>query len=121
MPTGWKLFRIPLSNFKKVRNIEWNEIRYVRIGVTGLEEEQKTLQIAKMEIVGNGKKWVFLAQILEIAYRASNSGALILDRMKSPNFKLQLLILKIMLITFHLKESRVNTIGLMKFKVKSNH
>ena len=37
IPTGWKLFRIPLSNFRKVQNIEWNEIRYVRIGVTGLE------------------------------------------------------------------------------------
>ena len=53
MPTGWKLFRVPLSNFKKVENIEWNEIRYVRIAITGLEPEHKTLQIAKMEIVGN--------------------------------------------------------------------
>ena len=52
-PTGWKLFRIPLSVFKKVQNIEWNEIRYVRLAITGIEEEQKTLQIAKMEIVGN--------------------------------------------------------------------
>ncbi|MBI90266.1 MAG: cell surface protein SprA [Candidatus Marinimicrobia bacterium] len=52
-PTGWKLFRIPLSNFVKVQNIEWNEIRYVRLAITGIEEELKTLQIAKMEIVGN--------------------------------------------------------------------
>ncbi len=53
VPTGWNLFRIPLSNFKKVQNIEWNEIRYVRIGITGLDQDKNTLQIAKMEIVGN--------------------------------------------------------------------
>ena len=52
-PTGWKLYRIPLSDFKKVQNIEWNEIRYVRVGITGLTQEMSTLQIAKMEIVGN--------------------------------------------------------------------
>ena len=52
-PTGWKLFRIPLINFKKVQNIEWNEIRYVRIALTDITQQQKTLQIAKMEIVGN--------------------------------------------------------------------
>ena len=89
MPTGWKLFRIPLSNFKKVQNIEWNEIRYVRIGVTGLEEDQKTLQIAKMEIVGN--EWqemgIFSPDTSEIAYRASNSGALILDQDEGPQFQ----------------------------------
>ena len=55
MPTGWKLFRIPLSNFKKVQNIEWNEIRYVRIGITGLEE-RKNLQIA------NGNRWERVAR-----------------------------------------------------------
>ena len=51
--TGWKLFRVPLSDFKRVKNIEWNEIRYVRLGITGLEKEENTLQIAKIEIVGN--------------------------------------------------------------------
>ena len=89
MPTGWKLFRIPLSNFKKVQNIEWNEIRYVRIGITGLEGEQKTLQIAKMEIVGN--EWqemgIFSPDTSEIAYQASNSGALILDQDEGPQFQ----------------------------------
>ena len=52
-PTGWKLFRVPLSDFKQVKNIEWNEIRYVRLAVTGLDSIQKQLQIAKIEIVGN--------------------------------------------------------------------
>jgi len=52
-PTGWKLFRVPLSDFSKVKNIEWNEIRYVRLAISGFESDQKQLQIAKMEIVGN--------------------------------------------------------------------
>ena len=53
VPTGWKLFRVPLSDFKKVRNIEWNEIRYVRIALSGIDSDENTLQIAKIEIVGN--------------------------------------------------------------------
>ena len=52
-PTGWRLFRVPLYDFKQVKNIEWNEIRYVRLAITGLDSVQKQLQIAKMEIVGN--------------------------------------------------------------------
>ena len=52
IPTGWRLFRVPLSDFKQVKNIEWNEIRYVRLAITGLDSIQKQLQIAKMEIVG---------------------------------------------------------------------
>ena len=54
-PTGWRLFRVPLSDFKKVQNIEWNEIRYVRLSITGLNplEGFQSLKIAKMEIVGN--------------------------------------------------------------------
>ena len=88
-PTGWKLFRIPLSNFKKVQNIEWNEIRYVRIGVTGLEEDQKTLQIAKMEIVGN--EWqemgIFSPDTSEIAYQTNSSGSLLLDQDEGPQFQ----------------------------------
>ena len=52
-PTGWRLFRVPLSDFKQVKNIEWNEIRYVRLAISGLDSVQKQLQIAKMEIVGN--------------------------------------------------------------------
>ena len=54
-PTGWRLFRVPLSDFKKVQNIEWNEIRYVRIAMSGIQpaETEHRLEIAKMEIVGN--------------------------------------------------------------------
>ena len=37
LETGWKLFRVPLTDFKKVQNIEWNEIRYVRLSITGFD------------------------------------------------------------------------------------
>lgn len=52
-PTGWKLFRIPLTDFKKVKNIEWNEIRYVRLSISGFDSIPGFLEIAKMEVVGN--------------------------------------------------------------------
>ncbi len=52
-PTGWRLFRIPLNDFKSVKNIEWNEIRYVRLAITDFDNNFSTLAIAKMEIVGN--------------------------------------------------------------------
>ena len=89
IPTGWKLFRIPLSNFRKVQNIEWNEIRYVRIGVTGLEQEQKTLQIAKMEIVGN--EWqemgIFSPDTSELAFQVNRSGLALMDQEEGPQFQ----------------------------------
>ena len=62
-PTGWKLFRVPLSEFNRVKNIEWNEIRYVRLSVTGLDSIQRQLQVAKMEIVGN--EWQEMGIITE--------------------------------------------------------
>ena len=52
-PTGWRLFRIPLAEFSKVKSIEWNEIQYVRLAVSGLDSSLRQLQIARMEIVGN--------------------------------------------------------------------
>ena len=51
--TGWRLYRIPLSHFTKVSNIEWNEIRYLRLVVSGFESESEKLHIAKIELVGN--------------------------------------------------------------------
>ena len=78
-PTGWKLFRIPLSDFVKVKNIEWNEIRYVRLSVTGLDTVQKQLQIAKMEIVGN--EW----QEMGILAQTINRGMPSINRDKPGN------------------------------------
>ena len=51
--TGWKLYRIPLTDFNNVSSTEWNEIRYIRLAVSDLDSTFSTLQIAKIEIVGN--------------------------------------------------------------------
>ena len=52
MYTGWRLYRIPLIHFENINTVEWNEIRSLRLVWTGVENEN-TLQIAKMELVGN--------------------------------------------------------------------
>ena len=51
--TGWRLFRIPLSDFKNSGSTEWNEIRYVRLSVSDFDSVYSSLQLAKIEIVGN--------------------------------------------------------------------
>ena len=51
--TGWKLFRIPLSDFKNSGSTEWNEIRYIRMSVSGFDSIYSSIQVAKIEIVGN--------------------------------------------------------------------
>jgi len=51
--TGWKLFRVPLSHFRKVKNIEWNDIRNMRISVSDFDSELHAIEIAKIEMVGN--------------------------------------------------------------------
>lgn len=50
--TGWKLIRIPLSHFDQVEDITLSEIKYVRLVVSGIDQPS-TLEIAKMELVGN--------------------------------------------------------------------
>ena len=50
--TGWKLLRIPISHFSQINDISLSEIKYVRLVVSGVEEDSK-LEIAKMELVGN--------------------------------------------------------------------
>ena len=52
LETGWRLFRVPLTNFKKVQNIEWNEIRYVRLSITGFDPlVDNQLEIAKRKYI----------------------------------------------------------------------
>lgn len=51
--TGWKLFRVPLSHFRKVKNIEWNDIRNMRLSVSNFDSDLHALEIAKIELVGN--------------------------------------------------------------------
>ena len=55
IPTGWRLFRIPLTDFD-VSNVgqdrEWNNINHLRIGLSNVS--QKTyVEVAKIELVGN--------------------------------------------------------------------
>jgi cell surface protein SprA len=50
--TGWKLIRIPISNFERIQNPSLSEVKYVRLTVSGVNEPTK-LEVAKIEIVGN--------------------------------------------------------------------
>ena len=68
--TGWKLYRIPLVDFNNVSSTEWNEIRYIRLAVSGLDSTFSTLQIAKIEIVGN--EWQELG-IYSPAYQSNRN------------------------------------------------
>ena len=54
-PTGWKLYRIPLSDFAKDQtgtDITWQTIRACRLWFDGLAAED-SIYIAKIEMVGN--------------------------------------------------------------------
>jgi len=67
-PTGWQLYRIPLTHFEKVNNVDWSEIRYIRLVWSGVDDTSE-LGIAKIELVGND--W----QELGIAEGQSNTFA----------------------------------------------
>ena len=89
-PTGWRLFRVPLSDFKKVQNIEWNEIRYVRLSITGFDPlvDYQSLKIAKMEIVGN--EWQEMGIIspdTTSSMAISNSSKNLLNSDDEPQFQ----------------------------------
>lgn len=66
-PTGWKLFRLPLSKFEKIGDglIEWTDVRNMRLWIESDAVESSvnnsTLKIAKLEIVGN--EWEELGEI----------------------------------------------------------
>lgn len=63
--TGWKLYRIPLSHFKKVdstKSSEWHNIQHLRLTVSGgTANESTTIQVAKIELVGNDWKELGIA------------------------------------------------------------
>lgn len=53
--TGWRLYRIPLTEFKKNKaegNVTWDTIRFMRLTVSGVEDKAQ-IAIAKIELVGN--------------------------------------------------------------------
>ena len=51
---GWRLYRLPINsyNYKSSSNVNFQDIQYVRIWVTGLTGE-KTVRIATIEMVAN--------------------------------------------------------------------
>lgn len=63
--TGWKLYRIPLSHFKKIdstKSSEWHNIQHLRLTVSGGQADATTtLQVAKIELVGNDWKELGIA------------------------------------------------------------
>jgi len=71
--TGWRLYRIPLSHFTKVSNIEWNEIRYLRLIRSGLDNESDKLLIARIELVGNEWQELGVSKISEESYEKNDS------------------------------------------------
>ncbi len=55
VPTGWRLFRVPLSEFDQSdesKQREWNNINHLRLSLSGVDQSS-SIQIAKVELVGN--------------------------------------------------------------------
>ncbi|MBA7645173.1 hypothetical protein ES703_52926 [subsurface metagenome] len=77
-PTGWRLFRIPLTDFWREGDTtaSWDNVRHLRFWIDGLGGSQPTnglnarIQIAKIEFVGN--EW----EELGIAHRDSSNWEL---------------------------------------------
>jgi cell surface protein SprA len=72
-PTGWQLFRIPLTHFEKVNNVDWSEIRYIRLVWSGVDETSE-LGIAKIELVGNDWQELGIAEIQSDTFTKSDSA-----------------------------------------------
>ncbi|MEO2186713.1 MAG: cell surface protein SprA, partial [bacterium] len=55
IPTGWRLFRVPLSEFDQSdesQQREWNNINHLRLTISNVDKST-IIQIAKVELVGN--------------------------------------------------------------------
>jgi cell surface protein SprA len=72
-PTGWQLFRIPLTHFEKVNNVDWSEIRYIRLVWSGVDETAE-LGIAKIELVGNDWQELGIAEGQSNTFTKSDSA-----------------------------------------------
>ncbi|UCH62375.1 MAG: cell surface protein SprA [Fidelibacterota bacterium] len=70
-PTGWRLFRIPLTDFRLEQGMtaSWDNVRHLRFWIDGLGGLQSTnglntrIQIAKIEFVGNEWEELGLAPV----------------------------------------------------------
>jgi len=76
VPTGWKLVRIPISHFSKIQDITLSEIRYIRLVVSGVNQSS-TLEIAKMELVGNAWEELGTSLVSENEYTIQDSTFLV--------------------------------------------
>ncbi len=72
MKTGWRLIRVPLSDFEKIQDISLSEIKYVRLVVSGVSEPSQ-LEIAKIELVGNAWQELGTSLINQENYTAQDS------------------------------------------------
>ena len=76
VPTGWKLVRIPISHFSKIQDITLSEIKYIRLVVSGVNQSS-TLEIAKMELVGNAWEELGTSLVSENEYTIQDSTFLV--------------------------------------------
>ena len=61
-PTGWKLIRIPKTEFDSVGVPAWNDVPTFRIRLESTETSSQSLKIAKIELVENDWKEMGIAQ-----------------------------------------------------------
>ncbi len=77
VPTGWRLFRVPLVDFEPVipgGNQEWNNIHHLRLVITGVDTTA-IIQVAKVELVGNEWQEIGLAPTPTNPFNLENSDS----------------------------------------------
>lgn len=76
-PTGWKQYRIPLSDFSKmVGNPQMDDIQFARLWVSDFPftgGDQDTVRIARIEIVGN--EWINDNKIYDVVNDTSRTDS----------------------------------------------
>ena len=72
LKTGWRLIRVPLSDFEKIQDISLSEIKSVRLVVSGVSEASQ-LEIAKIELVGNAWQELGTSLVSQDTYTAQDS------------------------------------------------
>ena len=72
LKTGWRLIRVPLSDFEKIQDISLSEIKSVRLVVSGVSEPSQ-LEIAKIELVGNAWQELGTSFANQESYTAQDS------------------------------------------------
>ena len=93
-PTGWKLYRIPLSDFRPDRthdNASMEEILFARMWFTDFEFRdgtQDTISIARMEIVGNEWLEANVRDVMADTTRGDSSFAVtVINNEENPEYR----------------------------------